>query len=78
MEALSPVQQIIKAFNGYRPTQTALGLASPNSVQYWEKTGRIGDHYKPRIQEAAKRLKVKLPPKAIFDQAFVPSGRNTA
>lgn len=78
MEATTPVQQIVDAFNGLRPTKTALGLASVNSVQHWLKTGRILDHYKPRIREAAKKLKVKLPPKAVFDQAFVPSQRRAA
>ncbi len=83
MEAQTPAQQIIAAFKvgdkgGYRPLQNALGLASPNSVQYWEKSGRILEHYKPRIREAAKKLKVKLPPKAVFDLAFVPSNRRIA
>lgn len=78
MEAPSPVQQIIRAFNGYRPTQTALGLKSPNQVQHWEKSGRIREQYKPIIREAAKRLRVKLPPKAVFDQAFVPDNRRQA
>lgn len=78
MEAPSPVQLIIRAFNGYRPTQTALGLKSPNQVQHWEKSGRIREQYKPLIRDAAKKLGVKLPPKAVFDQAFVPSNRKAA
>lgn len=78
MEDLSPVTLIIRAFRGYRPTQTALGLKSPNQVQHWEKSGRIRDHYKPLIREAATRLGVKLPKKAVFDQAFVSSPRRAA
>jgi hypothetical protein len=79
MEDAPPVQQIVRAFNGIRPTQTALGLASVNSVQHWLKTGRILDHYRPRIIEAARELKVKLPKKAVFEQAFgsAPKKRKT-
>lgn len=78
MEDAPPVQQIVRAFNGIRPTQNALGLASVNSVQHWLKTGRILDHYRPRIIEAAKERKVKLPKKAIFEQAFGPAKRRVA
>ncbi len=78
MEAQTPAQQIIAAFNGVRPTATALGIEWPNQVQHWKTTGRILEHYKPRIREAAKKLKVKLPPKAVFDLAFVASNRRAA
>lgn len=75
MEAQTPAQQIIAAFNGVRPTAAALGIEWPNQVQHWKTSGRIREHYKPLIREAAKKLKVKLPKKEIFDQAFVPSNR---
>lgn len=75
MDANSPAAQIVAAFNGTRPAAAALGIKWPNIVQYWKKTGRIQEHYKPRIREAAARLGVKLPKKATFDQAFKSNGR---
>jgi hypothetical protein len=78
MEALCPVTRVLKPFGTYRNAQEQLGLSSPYQPWYWAKVGRIPEHYKPRIREAAKRLGVKLPPKAMFDQAFTTEARRAA